>query len=96
MKSDGIADSYSNTPAEAEGFYLKELGKRAAKMAEKEVIQNVLQETRWNRKEAAKILHGSYKALLYKIKKYLLNERKAPINTNNDYQNWGQMRWGGE
>jgi SAM-dependent methyltransferase len=40
------------------------------------------------RKEAAKILRVSYKALLYKIKRYLLSERKAPINTNNDYQNY--------
>ena len=88
MKPDGIAGSNSNTPVEAKGFYLKELGKKAAEMAEKEVIQNVLQETRWNRKEAAKILHISYKALLYKIKRYLLNERKEPMNRNNDYENW--------
>ena len=88
MKLDGIADSYSNTPVEAEGFYLKELGKKAAEMAEKEVIQNVLQETRWNRTEAAKLLHISYKALLYKIKRYLLNERKGPMNWNNDHENW--------
>ena len=65
-------------------------------MAEKEVIQNVLQETRWNRKEAAKILHISYKALLYKIRKYLSNEQKGPMNRNNDYENWEEMRWDGE
>ncbi len=82
MKPDEIADSYSNTPVGAEGFYLKELGKKAAEMAEKVVIQNVLQETRWNRKEAAKLLHISYKALLYKIKNYHLNEKKGSINQN--------------
>ena len=96
MKPDGIAGSNSNSPVEAKGFHLKELGKKAAEMAEKEAIQNVLQETRWNRKEAAKILHVSYKALLYKIKRYLLNERKEPMNRNNDYENWGEMRWDGE
>ena len=56
---------------------LKELGKRAAETAEKEIIQNVLQETHWNRKEAAKLLRVSYKALLYKIQKYRLNEWKG-------------------
>jgi DNA-binding NtrC family response regulator len=89
MKPDGISDFYSNTPVGAKGYYLKELGKKAAEMAEKEVIQIVLEETHWNRTEAAKVLHISYKALLYKIKKYLLSERKGPMNRNNDYENWG-------
>jgi two-component system response regulator AtoC len=71
MKPDGIADFYSNTPVEAEDFCLKELVKKAAEMAEKEVIQFVLEETHWNRKEAAKVLRVSYNALRYKIKKYL-------------------------
>ena len=35
-----------------------------------DAIEKTLQETCWNRKEAAKILQVSYKALLYKIKKY--------------------------
>ncbi len=87
MKPDGIADSYSNTPVEAEAFYLKDLGKKAAEMAEKEVIQNVLQETHWNRTEAAKVLHISYKALLYKIKKYLSNERKGSMNKSHGQEN---------
>ena len=56
---------------------LKEVGKRAAEAAEKETIQSVLQETHWNRKEAAKLLHVSYKALLYKIQKYRTNEWKG-------------------
>jgi len=56
---------------------LKEVGKRAAEAAERETIQNVLQETHWNRKEAAKLLHVSYKALLYKIQKYHLDELKG-------------------
>jgi len=56
---------------------LKEVGKKAAEAAEKETIQSVLQETHWNRKEAAKLLHVSYKALLYKIQKYRINEWKG-------------------
>jgi transcriptional regulator with PAS, ATPase and Fis domain len=75
MKSDGTANFSLSSPVGSKDFCLKELGKTAAETAEKEVIQNVLQETHWNRKEAAKILHVSYKALLYKIEKYHLNER---------------------
>lgn len=77
MKPNGMADFYSNTPVGTKDFCLKELGKKAAETAEKEVIQNVLQETHWNRKEAARVLRVSYKALLYKIGKYHLNERKG-------------------
>jgi len=50
------------------------LGKRAAELAERRLIQDSLQETHWNRKEAARLLHISYKALLYKITKYGLNQ----------------------
>jgi len=47
---------------------LLEIGRRAAMKAEQEVIERVLQETRWNRRQAAKILKISYKALLNKLK----------------------------
>jgi DNA-binding NtrC family response regulator len=50
------------------------LGKRAAELAERRLIQDSLQETHWNRKEAARLLHISYKALLYKITKYGLDQ----------------------
>ena len=40
----------------------------AAREAERELIHRTLQQTRWNRREAAEILGISYKALLYKIK----------------------------
>jgi two-component system response regulator AtoC len=54
----------------------KEAGKRAAATAEGSVIQGVLEETHWNRKEAARVLGVSYKSLLYRIQKYRLDERK--------------------
>lgn len=54
---------------------LKEVKKKAIRKAEAKLIGAVLEETRWNRKQAAKILKISYKALLYKIKGYDL-ERK--------------------
>jgi DNA-binding NtrC family response regulator len=56
---------------------LKEVGKRAAEIAEKEIIQSTLQETHWNRKRAAQLLRVSYKALLYKIQKYRLDDLKG-------------------
>ena len=77
IKPDPIAHFSPNPSKETDTFGLKELGKKAAETAEKEVIQNVLQETHWNRKEAAKLLCVSYKALLYKIQKYRLEGLKG-------------------
>ncbi|MEW5816770.1 MAG: helix-turn-helix domain-containing protein, partial [Spirochaetota bacterium] len=56
---------------------LKRVGKEAAELAEKEVIEQTLQEMKLNRKAAAKLLKVSYKALLYKIQKYRLDEIKS-------------------
>ncbi len=47
---------------------LKRIAREAAQVAEKRLIERVLEKTRWNRKEAAQILQISYKALLYKMK----------------------------
>jgi len=60
--------------AEEGGDDLKEVGRRAAKEAERVVIQKMLEETRWNRRETAERLQISYKALLYKIKEYGLDQ----------------------
>jgi two-component system response regulator AtoC len=56
------------------GIDLKAISRRAAQVAEKRVIERVLQQTRWNRKEAAERLKISYKALLYKMKENGLSE----------------------
>jgi two-component system response regulator AtoC len=55
---------------------LKAIAKRAAAVAEKRVIARVLEQTRWNRKEAAERLQISYKALLYKMKDCGLSENR--------------------
>jgi two-component system, NtrC family, response regulator AtoC len=47
---------------------LKDIARHAAREAEREIIIRTLQQTRWNRREAAELLGVSYKALLYKIK----------------------------
>jgi two-component system response regulator AtoC len=53
---------------------LKDIGRTAAREAERELIYRTLQQTRWNRREAAEILGISYKALLYKIKEAELDK----------------------
>lgn len=47
---------------------LKEVARSASRLAEKELILEVLRLTGWNRKRAAQELRISYKALLYKLK----------------------------
>jgi len=75
-----VSDSmWANGEKGMEVVDLKQIGKKASEIAEKEVIQKTLLETHWNRKEAAKILRVSYKALLYKIQKYRLDEIEHPV-----------------
>ena len=47
---------------------LKAVAREASRMAERDMILKALERTHWNRKEAARQLQISYKALLYKIK----------------------------
>ncbi len=47
---------------------LKEVSRLAALEVEGELIRRALEQTRWNRRKAADLLHISYKALLYKIR----------------------------
>ena len=48
---------------------LKDVARGAALAAEREAMAKILEQTRWNRVRAAKLLNISYRALLYKIKK---------------------------
>jgi len=52
----------------APGASLKVAARAASKNAERELIMQALERTRWNRKQAARALQISYKSLLYKIK----------------------------
>ena len=47
---------------------LKDISRKAALAAERQAILDALEQTRWNRIRAAKLLGISYRALLYKIK----------------------------
>jgi len=58
------------------GGGLKSLARSAKDEAEAEAIAKALEETNWNRKQAAALLKISYKALLYKIRQYGIAEQK--------------------
>ena len=47
---------------------LKAITKQASRDLEREIILQVLAENRWNRRQTARILNISYRALLYKLK----------------------------
>jgi two-component system, NtrC family, response regulator AtoC len=49
---------------------LKSLSRSAKDEAEAAAITQALEQTNWNRKQAAALLKISYKALLYKIRQY--------------------------
>ena len=56
---------------------LKEVRDKAVHKAEKEMIERVLEETRWNRKETSRLLQISYRALLYKMKDLDINPPRS-------------------
>ena len=58
---------------------LKEIARHAALTAEREAISKVLEQTRWNRVKAAKLLKISYRALLYKIRDVGLQPERSAI-----------------
>ena len=62
------APSSGDAPVAPVRGSLKDIARQAAREAEREMIFRTLQQTRWNRREAAQLLGISYKALLYKIK----------------------------
>jgi len=69
-------DSVSEGKDESGGG-LKSLARNAKDEAEAEAIARALEETNWNRKQAAALLKISYKALLYKIRQYGIAQAKG-------------------
>jgi DNA-binding NtrC family response regulator len=87
-RSDGSGASFDASPprsatdgfgsASGGGGGLKSLARSAKDEAEAEAIAKALDETNWNRKQAAALLQISYKALLYKIRQYgIAQQNKA-------------------
>src|SRR5260370_5794081 len=64
------ADSRSAVASAESAGGLKSLSRNAKDEAEAEAIARALEETNWNRKQAAARVQISYKALLYKIRQY--------------------------
>ena len=75
----GSGDANGSAPAATPGAVsLKTVSRKAAQAAEREAILRALEQTRWNRLQAAKLLNISYRALLYKIKDAALGgERRS-------------------
>ncbi len=70
-------DSSMRGNGESGGGGLKSLARSAKDEAEAEAIHRALEETNWNRKQAAVLLKISYKALLYKIRQYGIAQQKT-------------------
>src|SRR5579863_7458628 len=75
-KNDGNGGAKADA-ARADAGGLKSLARGAKDEAEAQAIARALEQTNWNRKQAAVILQISYKALLYKIRQYGIAETKS-------------------
>ncbi|MEX2206952.1 MAG: sigma-54 dependent transcriptional regulator [Myxococcota bacterium] len=69
-----VAASAGSEAGDSGPVSLRDIGRRAARDAEREALKRVLYQTNWNRKKAARILEVSYKTLLQKIKECGLGE----------------------
>jgi len=69
----GVCDS-SPAPARTTHGDLKSIVRNLKDEAEIKAIGEALKHTKWNRKAASRLLNISYKALLYKIREYGLED----------------------
>jgi two-component system, NtrC family, response regulator AtoC len=76
-KNDGNGGANSDGGSRTDAGGLKSLARTAKDEAEAEAITRALEQTNWNRKQAATLLQISYKALLYKIRQYGIAEAKS-------------------
>src|SRR5207302_4991241 len=76
-RNDGNGGSFSDPSRPVEPGGLKSLARSAKDEAEAVAITQALDQTNWNRKQAAAILQISYKALLYKIRQYGIAEARG-------------------
>jgi len=73
-RNDGHGGTPGDSTRTANPGGLKSLARSAKDEAEALAITRALEQTNWNRKQAAAILQISYKALLYKIRQYGIAE----------------------
>jgi len=75
--SGGMNPDGSHGAGETTAGGLKSLARSAKDEAEAAAITQALEQTNWNRKQAAVLLKISYKALLYKIRQYGIAEARS-------------------
>src|SRR3954462_8078774 len=73
-RNDGTGGSSGEPSSKGDAGGLKSLARSAKDEAEAQASTLALEQTNWNRKQAAAILQISYKALLYKIRQYGIAE----------------------
>jgi two-component system response regulator AtoC len=71
-----LAPAFRSAPVGAPETGMLEQASRAKDQAEKQAILATLNATRWNRRQAAMLLQVDYKALLYKMKKLDIDEKR--------------------
>jgi len=76
-KNDGTGGTRADGSGKGDAGGLKSLARSAKDEAEAEAIMRALEQTNWNRKQAAAVLQISYKALLYKIRQYGIADNKG-------------------
>jgi two-component system, NtrC family, response regulator AtoC len=77
-KNDGnVGQRGDSATRSADTGGLKSVARSAKDEAEAQAILRALEQTNWNRKQAAAVLQISYKALLYKIRQYGIAEAKT-------------------
>ena len=69
----------NGSPPQAGNLPLKQLSALAAEQAERDVVLRTLEETNWNRKQAARRLNICYKALLNKLRKWDIGQRSKGL-----------------
>src|SRR2546421_1987881 len=86
-QSQGSAPVVVAMKPKEDNMSLKDVGTRAAETAEKELVLRVLEETSWNRKQAARRLNICYKALLNKLKRWHIDNRHSLQSSFNKPEN---------
>jgi two-component system response regulator AtoC len=72
----GVDDLYTDLGLPGPTDSLRDIARRAARDAERQALQHVLERVRWNRSEAARLLKVNYKTLLQKIDGFGLAEKR--------------------
>jgi two-component system, NtrC family, response regulator AtoC len=78
-----VSAGADSSPEETPSTNLKSLTRKVKSNAEKPAIERVLQETRFNRKAAARRLKISYKGLLRKLREYDLDGKTTRLSDQN-------------